>query len=427
MNTVEKYRKYVNTSFLKAMEPVVVERGRGSSYVEPDGTEYLDAFSGISVVNCGHGNREVLEAAKAQMEKLVHCCSYVYHNIPMADLAEKLAQITPGRLQKTFFGNGGAEAVEGALRLAKQYTGKYEFIALTHSFHGRSLATLSVTGNASRKKGGGPYIPGVAFAPAPYHYRSPFAQKDPKMTARLCARYVEEVIGTQTSSRVAAFIIEPVMGEGGIIVPEPEYFEELLPILKKHGIALIADEVQSGFCRTGRMFASEHYGLEPEIMAVAKGIANGFPLSGFIAVEEVADSFTPGDHLSTFGGNPVSCAAALASIAFMEREKLAEQAAVKGERLMERLRGLNGRGKIEVGEVRGRGLMIGVEFVKSRETKEPAGEQAGGLRALARERRVLFGLGGYYGNVIRIQPPLTVTDNELDRVLKVLQESIDAL
>ncbi|HLA41390.1 MAG TPA: aspartate aminotransferase family protein, partial [Candidatus Glassbacteria bacterium] len=421
MNTVEKYQKYVNTSFLKAMEPVVVERSRGSWYVEPDGTEYLDAFAGISVVNSGHGNREVLEAAKAQIDKLVHCCSYVYHNIPMADLAEKLAEITPGRLQKTFFGNGGAEAVEGALLLAKQYTGKYEFIALTHSFHGRSLATLSVTGNAGRKKGGGPYIPGVAFAPAPYHYRSPFAQKDPKMTARLCARYVEEVIGTSTSNRVAAFIIEPVMGEGGIIVPEPEYFEELLPILKKHGIALIADEVQSGFCRTGRMFASEYFGLEPEIMTVAKGIANGFPLSGFIATPEVADSFTPGDHLSTFGGNPVCCAAALANIAFMQREKLAEQAAKKGERVMERLRSLDGRGKVVVGEVRGKGLMIGVEFVKNADTKEPASEAAGRLRVLGRERRVLYGLGGYYGNVLRIQPSLTISNDELDQVVDVLQ------
>jgi len=188
MNTVEKYRKYVNTSFLKAVEPVVADRGRGSKLIEPDGTEYLDCFSGISVVNSGHGNREVVEAAKAQLDKLLHCCSYVYHNVPMADLAEKLAQITPGRLQKTFFGNGGAEALEGAMRLAKQFTGKFEFIALTHSFHGRSLATLSITGNASRKKGGGPYIPGVAFAPAPYHYRSPYGHRDPKMTARACAR-----------------------------------------------------------------------------------------------------------------------------------------------------------------------------------------------------------------------------------------------
>ena len=185
MNTEEKYKKYVNTSFLKAVEPVVIEKASGARYIDSSGAEYLDLFSGISVVNSGHGNREVVEAAKAQLDKLLHCCSYIYYNKPMADLAEVIARITPGNLQKSFFANSGAEAVEGAMRLAKQYTGKFEFISLTHSFHGRSLATLSVTGNASRKKGGGPYIPGVAFAPAPYHYRSPFGQKDEKMTARL--------------------------------------------------------------------------------------------------------------------------------------------------------------------------------------------------------------------------------------------------
>ena len=426
MDTIEKYRKYVNTSFVKAVEPVVIDRAMGATYIDPDGVEYLDVFSGIAVVNSGHGNREVIEAAKGQLDKLVHCCSYIYHQKPIADLAEKLAQITPGKLQKTFFGNSGAEAIEGALRLAKQYTNKFEFISLTHSFHGRSLATLSITGNAGRKKGGGPYIPGVAFAPAPYTYRCPFHQKDPKMTGKLCADAVEDVIRYQTSDRVAAFVVEPVLGEGGIIVPPKEYFEELVPILKKHGIVLLADEVQSGFCRTGRMFASEHYGLEPEIMTVAKGIANGLPLSGFIAEPEVADSFTPGDHLSTFGGNPVSCAAALANIAFMEREKLAQAAARKGERVMEKLRGLSSR-KVKIGEVRGLGLMIGMELVKDLESKEPAAEEAAAVRRLSRERKVLIGVGGSLGNIVRVQPPLTITDDELDRVVEVLQESLNTL
>jgi len=426
MNTEEKYKKYVNTSFLKAIEPVVIEKASGSRYTDSSGAEYLDLFSGISVVNSGHGNREVVEAAKAQLDKLLHCCSYIYYNKPMADLAEVIARITPGNLQKSFFANSGAEAVEGAMRLAKQYTGKFEFISLTHSFHGRSLATLSVTGNASRKKGGGPYIPGVAFAPAPYHYRSPFGQKDEKMTARLCARAVEDVIRFQTSDRVAAFIVEPVMGEGGIIVPPPEYFEELVPILQKHGIVMIADEVQSGFCRTGKMFACEHYGLEPQIITLAKGIANGLPLSAFTAIEEVADSFTPGDHLSTFGGNPVSCAAALANIAFMEREKLADQAKGKGERLMEKLRSLSSN-KVKVGEVRGKGLMIGIELVRDEQTKEPAAEQSAAIRRMALERKILLGLGGSFGNVLRLQPPLTIPESELDHVVEVIQQCMNSL
>jgi 4-aminobutyrate aminotransferase / (S)-3-amino-2-methylpropionate transaminase / 5-aminovalerate transaminase len=426
MDTFEKYRKYVNTSFVKAVEPLVAERADGATITAEDGQEYLDVFSGISVVNSGHGNREVIEAAKAQLDKLVHCCSYFYHVTPVADLAEKLANITPGRLQKTFFANSGAEAVEGSLRLVKRFTKRNEFISLTHSFHGRTLATLSLTGNAGRKIGGGPFLPGIAFAPAPYHYRCPFHQKDPKMTARLCAHAVEDVIKYQTSNNVAAFVVEPVMGEGGIIVPPAEYFEELLPILKKYDILMVSDEVQSGFCRTGKMFASEHYGLEPEVMAMAKGIANGLPLSGFIAWQEVADSFCPGDHLSTFGGNPVSCAAALANISFMERSRLAEEAARKGERLMESLKGLDSR-KVKVGEVRGLGLMIGIELVRDLESKEPAAEETAMIRKLARERKVLLGAGGSHANVLRIQPPLTISDDELDRVVSVIQESLAEL
>ena len=427
MDTFEKYKKYVNTSFVKSVEPIAVESASDTTLTGADGSTFLDLFSGISVVNSGHGRKEVIDAAKAQLDKMVHCCSYVYHNPPMADLAEKLALITPGNLQKTFFGNSGAEALEGAMRLAKQFTGKFEFIALTHSFHGRTLATLSITGNAGRKKGGGPYLPGIAFAPAPYGYRSPFATDDPKKTAVLAARAVEDVIRYQTSNRVAAFIVEPVMGEGGIIAPEPEYFEELVPILKKYDILLIADEVQCGFCRTGKMFASEHYGLEPDIMCMAKGIANGLPLSGFIAREDVADSFTPGDHLSTFGGNPVSCAAANANIAYMEREDLAGQATVKGKRLRALLRAIKTPSSCKIGEVRGRGLMIGVELVTDIKTKEPATEQAGQIRKRCRELGALIGVGGSYGNVLRLQPPLTISDDEIDKAVSVIQESFNGL
>ena len=428
MDTFEKYKKYVNTSFVKSVEPIAVESASPrQQLLGADGNTFLDLFSGISVVNCGHGRNEVIEAAKAQLDKLVHCCSYVYHNPPMADLAEKLAHITPGSLQKTFFGNSGAEALEGAMRLAKQYTGKFEFIALTHSFHGRTLATLSITGNAGRKKGGGPYLPGIAFAPAPYGYRSPFATNDPKMTAVLAARAVEDVIRYQTSNRVAAFIVEPVMGEGGIIAPEPEYFEELVPILKKYDILLIADEVQCGFCRTGKMFACEHYGLEPEIMCMAKGIANGLPLSGFIAREDVADSFTPGDHLSTFGGNPVSCAAALANISYMEKADLAGQATTKGEKFKQLLEKVQTPSSCKIGEIRGRGLMIGAELVTDLKTKEPAATQAGQIRKLCRERGVLIGVGGSNANVLRIQPPLTISDAEIDKAVSVIQESFNSL
>ncbi|OGS37471.1 MAG: aminotransferase [Elusimicrobia bacterium RIFOXYB2_FULL_49_7] len=418
---MQKYKEYVNTAFVNAVEPIVVECAQGATVYDESGKAYLDCFSGISVVNAGHGNPGVIEAAKAQMEKLIHCGSYVYHVKAVADLAERLAAITPGRLRKSFFANSGAEAVEGAMRLAKQYTGKQEAVALTASFHGRTNGTLSVTGMAGRKKKGGPYLPGIAFAPHPYCYRCPFKQTSPEKCGLLCADYLEEVIRYQTSDNVAFFIAEPVMGEGGIIVPPAGYFKRVKEILDAHGILFIADEVQSGFCRTGKMFAIEHGGVEPDLMAMAKGIADGFPLSAFIAPKEIADAFKPGDHLSTFGGNPVSCAAALANIQYLLKANLAAESARKGQWLMESLRGLCPSNAV-FGEVRGQGLMIGIEVVKSLSSKEPAPDRAGALRASLLEKGILIGLGGTFNNVLRIQPPLVISDEELNRFVEILEQ-----
>ena len=320
-DTIQKYKDYVMTGFMKSVVPIVIDKASGATVTDINGREYLDCFAGISVVNAGHCNPSVIAAAKAQMDKLVHCSSYIYHVQPVADLAEKLAHIAPRGLTKTFFGNGGAEAIEGAMKLARLYTGKHEFIALHASFHGRSWGALSVTGNMGRKKRGGPYAAGVTFAPAPYAYRSQWPN-DPEECGRQCARAIEDVIRFTTADDVAAFIAEPVMGEGGIIVPPANYFKEVKKVLDRHGILFIADEVQSGFARTGKMFAIEHYGVEPDILVTAKGIADGFPLSAFTTRPEIAAAYKPGDHLSTFGGNPVSCAAALANIEFMEQEDL---------------------------------------------------------------------------------------------------------
>ena len=424
MNTVEKYRKYVNTSFVKSVEPVTIARAKGSTVTGDDGKVYTDLFAGISVVNAGHCNPEVIEAAKKQMDLLVHCCSYVYHAPTVADLAEKLAEVTPGRLQKSFFGSGGAEANEGAMRLAKQFTKKQEFISLQGSFHGRSLATLSITGNMGRKKGGGPYLTGCTYHPAAYCYRCPFKMSYPACDLH-CAGELERTIQYNTSDNVAAFIAEPVMGEGGIITPPREYFKEIRKVLDAHGILLFTDEVQCGFGRTGKMFAIEHYDVEPDIMTMAKGIADGFPLSAFIARPEVADSFRPGDHLSTFGGNPVSCAAALANIAYFEREKLPQQALEKGARVMGELKELQKRQPL-IGDVRGLGLMIGIELVRDR-NKTPAGEEAGKIRASMREKGFLIGVGGTWGNVLRWQPPLVIGAEELTSAVRALDESLKAL
>jgi len=414
-DTIQKYKDYVMTGFVKQVVPVVVDHARGAVVTDVNGREYVDCFAGISVVNAGHNNPQVIAAAKAQMDKLVHCGSYIYYAQPVADLAERLATIAPHGLTKTFFGNGGAEAIEGALKLARLYTGKHEFISLHASFHGRSWGALSVTGNQGRKKRGGPYASGVAFAPAPYVYRSQW-HNDAEECGRQCANAIDDVIRFATSGDVAAFIAEPVMGEGGILVPPHNYFKEVKKVLDRHGILFIADEVQSGFGRTGRMFAIEHYEVVPDILVTAKGIADGFPLSAFTTRPEIAAAFKPGDHLSTFGGNPVSCAAALANIEFMEKEKLPERAAETGTYAMGKLRELQRQHPL-IGDVRGLGLMIGVELVRDKDLT-PANTEAEAIRDGLLDKGVLVGVGGVYGNVVRFQPPLVITQQQIDRAIE---------
>jgi 4-aminobutyrate aminotransferase len=418
--TIDKYREYVITSFVKSVQPIVIERAHGATVVDADGREYIDCFAGISVVNAGHTNSEVIAAAREQMEKLVHCCSYVYHVEAVANLAEKMAEIAPGRLKKSFFANSGAEAIEGALKLARLYTGKHEIIALETSFHGRTWGALSVTGNAGRKKRGGPYAPGVAFAPAPYTYRSPW--KDDDECVRQCVAQLENVIRFHTAGDVACFLAEPVLGEGGIVIPPGGYFKAVKQVLDKYGILFVADEVQSGFGRTGAMFAIEHYGVEPDILVTAKGIADGFPLGAFTTRDEIAAAFQPGDHLSTFGGNPVSCAAALANIEYMQREDLPGQAQRKGKVFADALRAMQSRLR-SIGEVRAIGLMIGIELV-SDEQRTPSAAKAEEVRATCLKEGVLVGVGGVNGNVVRIQPPLVISDEELRKVLAVLEKAI---
>ena len=422
MKTKELYDQYLITSMVAGFEPVEVASASGCRMRGADGREYLDCFSGIAVTNAGHGHPKVLAAAEKQMRELVHCCTYVYYSPRAGELAKLLAEVTPGKLQKSFFSCSGAEAIEGALRLAKQFTKRKEIVCLTQSFHGRTAATLSVTGNRARKKGSGPYLSGVAFAPAPYCYRCPFKLSYPKCGAA-CAQYLDDVLRYQTAGDVAAFLAEGLMGEGGIIPPPPEYFKITTEIIHQDGGLFIDDEVQSGFGRTGRLFAIEHYGIEPDIMCMAKGIADGWPLSAFIARADVAGAFTPGDHLSTFGGSPVSCAAAIANLGVMRDERLPENAAARGEEIIARLRKFQQQNR-PIGDVRGKGLMIGVELVKDQKTKEPAADQAKKVRALCREQGVLVGLGGTFANVIRIQPPLVITAAQADQAVDVLEKAI---
>jgi 4-aminobutyrate aminotransferase len=422
---IEKDERYRILSFTR-LEPVVVMEGRGAIVRDIQGREYIDCYAGIAVVNAGHCHPKIVEAVKRQVERLIHCCSYVYHNTPTAELAERLAEITPKGLEKTFFGNSGAEANECAMKLARKYTKRHELVAIECSFHGRTLGTLSVTGQSRRRRYDmGPYLSGVAFTPVPYCYRCPFEKEYPDCDL-LCARRLRDVIEYHTSRCVAAFIAEPVMGKGGIIPPPDEYFKVVKEILDEYDILLIVDEVQSGFGRTGKMFAIEHYGVEPDIMTMGKGIAAGMPLSACIARPEIGDAFEPGDHLSTFGGNPISCAAALANLEVFKEEGLPQQAVEKGDYTLKRLREMMEEHPL-IGDVRGRGLMIGVELVRDRDEKTPAVQEAKRVRAESREKGILLGLGGVKGCTIRFQPPLVITHEQLDKALTVFEEVLSVV
>jgi 4-aminobutyrate aminotransferase / (S)-3-amino-2-methylpropionate transaminase / 5-aminovalerate transaminase len=419
--TNKQYAEFILPAVANAVEPVVVSHAKGVMISDTEGKEYLDCFSGISVVNAGHTHPRVVDAAKKQMEELTHCCSYVYQVPVVGQLAQKLSEITPGKLKKSFFSNSGAEAVEGAMRLAKQATGRREMISLGYSFHGRTTGALSLTGNSARKRNNGPYLSGVAFAPTPYCYRCPFKLQYPSCDMA-CAHALNDTIKQQTSGNVAAFIAEPILGEGGILVPPEPYFEITSKMIHEHGGLFIVDEVQTGFGRTGKMFGIEHYPpVEADIMTTAKGIANGFPLGAFTAREPISEAMQPGDHLSTFGGNPVSCAAAIANIEVIEKENLIENSAARGLQIMARLKELHQHYSL-IGDIRGKGLMIGVELVRNRQTKEPADKEAKEIRTTLRENGLLVGVGGALGNVVRFQPPLCISKNECDRAMDLFEQ-----
>ncbi|MEY7850740.1 aspartate aminotransferase family protein [Natrarchaeobius sp. A-rgal3] len=420
-----RYDEYV-MSVWKELD-VPVERAEGCTLEDFDGNEYLDLFSGISVANVGHNNPAVVDAARDQLEEFVHGCSYVHPNGPVAALGERIAEITPGDLEKSFFCNSGTEAVEGAVKLARKHTGNTEVVALEMAFHGRTLGSLALTGNKAYKAEMAPTINDVVHAPAPYAYRCPSC--DGECTAA-CADRLEHVIGTHSSGDLAAVVVEPVMGEGGIVVPPAGWLERVQEIAHDHGGLLIADEVQSGYGRTGELFAVEHFDVEPDIVTQAKGIANGLPLGAFTAPAEIADSFDSGDHLSTFGGNPVACAAALATIDELEGG-IVENARDQGAWLAEELEALEASFDV-VGETRGLGLMQGIELVDP-DGEGPLGVAAAPADDLAktvskrlRADGIVIGVGGYYGNVLRFQPPLTISREQLERAVESLEAALEA-
>src|SRR4030066_485287 len=399
----EKFKQYLVPCVANYYgEPLILDRGKGKYLYDIDGKEYLDFFGGIVTVSVGHCDEEITSKTIDQMRKLQHT-STLYQNVQTIRLAEKLAKITPGKLQKSFFTNSGAEAIETAILLAQLYTKSHEIIALRHCYSGPTLLAMNITAQGNYRLVES-LVPGIKHAHNAYCFRCAFGKEYPDCDLD-CAKDVKELIETTTSGHPAAFIAEPIQGVGGFITPPKEYFREVVSVVKRYGGLFICDEVQTGWGRTGgRRFGIEHWGVEPDIMVMAKGAANGSPVGTTIATPEVADGLK-GSHLSTFGGNTVTATAVLATIEVIERRNLTLNAKRMGDYLKDRLNGLKEKYRI-VGDVRGRGLITGMEIVK--EKKEPAPDFVAEIFERTREEGLLIGRGGLYGNVIRITPPLTV-------------------
>lgn len=415
--TIRKHKEFLFPAVATYyQEPIALVRGEGFHVWDDAGNKYLDCFGGVLTVSVGHANPKVNEAIINQVKTLQHT-STLYSNKPQSDLAEKLYQITPGNLKKSFFTNSGTEADDTAIHAAKLHTGRHEIVVLRHSYSGRSATALTSMGHSTWRPLPA-QIPGFVHAAAPYCYRCPFKLTYPECGLR-CAEDIEELIMTTTTGQIAAFMAEPILGVGGFIVPPPGYFERAVEIARKHGGLFIADEVQTGWGRTGnKWFGIEHWEVEPDILTSAKGLGNGVPIGITVATPEVADGY-PGLTFSTFGGNPVSMAAALAVIRVIEEEDLKRNAAEVGGYLRQRLEELKEKYAV-IGDVRGLGLMQGIELVRDRETKEPAPQAVLKVFEETRRRGVLIGKGGLYGNVIRTGMMLNSAKDQVDELIDAL-------
>jgi alanine-glyoxylate transaminase/(R)-3-amino-2-methylpropionate-pyruvate transaminase len=422
----QKHKDYLFPATIQYyQEPIVVTDAKGLRVRDADGNEYLDFFGGILTVSVGHGNEKVNSAIKAQVDRLSHI-STLYPTLPVVELAERLARIAPGKLRQMYFTASGTEADETAVMMAELFTGRSEIIALRHGYSGRSTLAQSLTAHSTWR----PLptkIAGIKHAPTPYCYRCPMHLTYPSCGIA-CANDIEDIIRTTTTGRVAAFLAEPIQGVGGFITPPPEYFEAAVAIVRKYGGVFICDEVQTGFGRTGTtMWGIEHWGVEPEIMTMAKGVANGLPLGVTVCTPEIAASLKA-LTISTFGGNPVSCAAANATVQFIEEENLPANSEAMGALLRAGLEELKRRFSKNLGDVRGMGLMQAVELVvdETAGDRTPAKDLTNRIFEEARRRGLLIGKGGLDGNCFRIAPPMTVNASEVAEAVAILRESFES-
>src|SRR5713101_742534 len=418
---INRDKTVVSPSYTRGY-PLVIERGSGAMVEDVDGNVFLDCAAGIAVNSTGHSHPDVVKAITDQAQKFLHMSGTDFYYEPQVRLAEELAAIAPIRGGvRSFFGNSGTEAIEACLKLSRYTTGRQNIIAFFGGFHGRSMGSLSLTASkAIQRRGFGPLLPGVYHAPFPDHYRPPLGATA-ESCAAACIDYIEHQLFRHLVSpdEVAAIVVEPVQGEGGYVVAPDEFLQRLRELTRRHGILLVVDEVQSGMGRSGKMFAIEFTGVEPDMMAIAKGIASGLPLGVAVARAGLM-AWPPGTHASTFGGNPVSCAAALATIALL-KDRLVANAAEVGGHLMAGLEGLAAKHAL-IGDVRGRGLMVGVELVRDRQTKERAPDERNAVVTAAFNRGLLvLGAGK---NAVRFSPPLVLTKAQADTAVRLFDEAL---
>jgi 4-aminobutyrate aminotransferase-like enzyme len=418
-SAVAKHKKYLFPAIaLNYQEPIALTRGEGNYVWDDTGKKYLDAFGGVLTVSVGHANPKVVAAIVDQVKKISHT-STLYANGPQGDLAEKLASTTPGDLKKFFFTSSGTEANETAMNAARHATGRMSLVVLRHSYSGRSAQTLTACGQQGWKKLPA-LVPGIHHAHAPYCYRCPFNLEYPTCGIK-CAEDIEELIQTETTGEIAAFMSETILGSGGFIVPPPGYFEKASAIARKYGGLFIADEVQTAWGRTGKhWWGIQHWDAKPDIMVSAKGMGNGTPVAVTIATPEVADKF-PGITFATFGGNPVSMAAAMSTMQVIEEQSLLENCRVTGAYLGEKFAELKEKHPL-IGDARGMGMMQALELVENRKSKKPAAAALTKVFEEAKRRGVLIGKGGLYGNVIRTGLMLNAGKSQVDELV----EAIDA-
>lgn len=422
---LKKYEEYLLPAVMKYhKEPIHVVKGEMQYVYDHTGKKYLDAFGAVVTISVGHCHPDVVSVVQKQIEILQHITT-LYLTEPVVKLAEKFAQITPGELCKSFFTNSGTEANEVAALLCKNYTKRHEFIGLRHSFHGRTLMSMTLTGQSIWRHSV-PYVFGVSHAPSGYCYRCPYGLTYPNCDIK-CAYEIEEIIKYSTSGTIAGFIAEPIQGFGGVIDPPKEYFKIAVDIVHKYGGLFISDEVQTGMGRTGdKWFGIEQWDVIPDLITVAKGFGNGVPIGGVITTAKIAESMRGVTHFSTYGGNPVSCVQAKAVIDTIEKHNYAHNSTVVGNYIKEQLLNLQEKHSI-IGDVRGKGLMLGVELVRDRKTKEPANTELLQVMDLCKEQGVLIGKGGMSGNVIRIKPPMCITKDDADILVNALDTSFQQL